>query len=64
MNKKLIRSTNQIVGGVCAGIGDYFSWDYTLVRAVYAALTLFFGLLPGLALYIILWIIMPLEQQN
>ncbi|MEI6555752.1 MAG: PspC domain-containing protein [Paludibacter sp.] len=63
MNKKLKRSNNQIVGGVCAGIGNYFNWDYTIVRAVYALLSIFSGAFPGLTLYIILWIIMPLGDE-
>ena len=63
MEKKLKRSKNQIVGGVCAGIANYFGWDYTLVRAVYALLTIFSGAFPGLTLYIIFWIIMPLEED-
>ena len=33
MNKRLKRSNNQIVGGVCAGLANYFGWDYTIVRA-------------------------------
>jgi len=61
MNKKLIRSKNQMIGGVCAGIAEYFDWDTTLVRAAYAISVLFFGV--GLFLYIILWIIMPLPQE-
>lgn len=63
MDKKLRRSKNQIVGGVCAGIGDYFGWDYTLVRAIYAVLTIFSAGFPGLLLYIILWIVMPIEVE-
>jgi len=61
MEKKLRRSSNQILGGVCAGIGDYFGWDYTLVRAAYALLSLFTAGFPGITLYIVLWIIMPKE---
>ncbi len=63
MNKKLKRSNNQIVGGVCAGIANYFGWDYTIVRAAYALLSIFSGAFPGLTLYIILWIVMPLGEE-
>ena len=63
MNTKLKRSKNQIVGGVCAGIANYFGWDYTLVRAAYALLTIITGVVPCLTFYIILWIIMPLEED-
>lgn len=62
MEKKLRRSKNQIVGGVCAGIANYFDWDFTLVRAIYAVLTIFTAAFPGVLLYLILWIVMPLED--
>ena len=64
MNKKLVRSRNQIIAGVCAGIADYVGWDITLVRAIYALLTIFTVGFPGLILYIILWMIMPIEDQT
>lgn len=58
-DKKLTRSTNKMVVGVCAGIAEYFDLDPTLVRVVYAALSIFSAGFPGLLLYIILLIIMP-----
>jgi len=61
MDKKLRRSRNQIIAGVCAGFADYIGWDVTLVRTIYALLTIFSAGFPGLVLYIILWIVMPLE---
>ncbi|MDD4990790.1 MAG: PspC domain-containing protein [Paludibacter sp.] len=63
MDKKLKRSQNQMVAGVCAGIADYFEIDPTLVRVGYAILTIFSAGFPGLLLYIILWIIMPLNYE-
>jgi phage shock protein C len=62
MSKKLKRSRNQQLAGVCAGIAEYFGWDITLVRVIYALLTIFSAGFPGIILYIILWIIMPLED--
>jgi phage shock protein PspC (stress-responsive transcriptional regulator) len=64
MNKKLIRSRNQFIAGVCAGLADYIGWDVTLVRAIYALLTISSLGFPGVLLYIILWIVMPLEEYN
>ena len=31
-NKKLTRSSNRMIAGVCAGIAEYFGWDPTLLR--------------------------------
>ncbi len=63
MNKKLKRSRNQQIAGVCAGIAEYFGWDITLIRVVYALITIFSAGFPGILLYIVMWIIMPLEAE-
>ena len=57
--KKLYRSSNRILAGVCGGIAEYFDVDPTVVRVVYAILSLFSVAFPGLLLYIILVIIIP-----
>jgi len=33
-NKKLTRSNNRMLAGVCAGLADYFGWDVTIVRII------------------------------
>ena len=58
-NKKLMRSSNKILAGVCGGLAEYFNLDPTLVRVIYAALTLFTAGFPGVLLYIIMLLIMP-----
>ena len=55
--KKLTRSDNKMVGGVCAGIGEYLGIDPTIVRIIYVLMIFFAGL--GIILYLILWLIMP-----
>ncbi len=59
MNKKLKKSSNKMVAGVCAGIAEYLGWDVTLVRVLYLLLSLFSAGFPGLLIYIILAIVMP-----
>lgn len=56
--KRFRRSNDRVIGGVCAGIAEYFDFDPTIVRVVYALLTFFTGF-SGIPCYIILWIIMP-----
>ena len=41
--KRLTRSNNRMIGGVCAGIADYFEWDITLVRIIYVLATFFYS---------------------
>ncbi|MCQ2267999.1 MAG: PspC domain-containing protein [Bacteroidaceae bacterium] len=59
MEKKLTKSNNKTLCGVCAGIAEYFDLDPTLVRVGYVLLSFFSAAFPGLLLYIILALIMP-----
>ena len=61
--KKLYRSSNRILAGVCGGIAEYFNVDPTLIRVLYATLSLFSAGFPGLLLYIILMILIPNYDQ-
>ena len=38
--KKLYRSRNRMIAGVCAGVADYFGMDVSLVRIIFALLVL------------------------
>ena len=64
MTKKVTRSTNKILAGVCGGIAEYFDIDPTLVRILYVALSFFSAAFPGLVLYIIMMLIMPEKDKN
>ena len=55
--KKLTRSNNKMIGGVCAGIADYLGLDPTIVRIAWILSVFFAGF--GILLYLILWIVMP-----
>ena len=59
LSRKLTKSSNKMIAGVCAGIAEYLGWDVTLVRVVYLLLSLFTAAFPGLILYLILCIVMP-----
>ncbi len=63
MNKRLYRSRREkMIGGVCAGIANYFDIDPTIVR-LFAVALLFAGGTAIIA-YIIAWIIVPEEPEN
>jgi phage shock protein C len=55
-------SAEKKIAGVCAGLGQYFEVDVTLVRVAVAAGTIFSGGL-GLLAYIFAWIIMPSDRH-
>lgn len=50
-----------MIAGVCAGIAEYLEIDPTVIRVVYAALSLFTVGFPGLILYLVLAILIPNE---
>lgn len=62
-DKKLYRSSSDtMLGGVCAGLADYFNMDATLMRLVFVAL--FFSGTVGFWFYLILWIVVPEEPTG
>ncbi len=62
MTKKLYRSNDRVIGGVCAGFAEYMDFDPVAVRLGYAALTLFTAF-AGIPFYIVAWIIIPAKTQ-
>ena len=61
--KHLYRShANRVLGGVCGGLGHYFNIDPVLIRLVWLLLILFGGI--GLVLYLIAWVIIPVEKGS
>jgi phage shock protein C len=58
-HRKLRKSSNRVVGGVCAGLAEYLHVPPLLVRVLYVATTLALGILPGLAFYGVLWLLLP-----
>lgn len=60
--RRLKRSSrDKKIGGVCGGFGEYFNVDPTLVRVLWILAILLGG--TGLLLYLILWIVMPLDAD-
>ncbi len=60
--RRLYRSNDQMIAGVCAGIAEYFGWDKGVVRLVYLILSVFSAGFPGILVYIVLWIVMPEDR--
>jgi phage shock protein C len=63
VKKKLYRSrSDRWLAGVCGGIGDYFNTDPTVIRVIFVLAGLIMG--GGLFIYLILWLIIPLEPDS
>lgn len=60
--KRLYRSRHRIIGGVCQGLADYFNVDVVLVRII--ALFALFCFSAGFWVYLVLWIVVPLEPAG
>jgi phage shock protein C len=59
--KRLFRNPkDKVVGGVCSGIAGYFDIDAVIVRLLFVAMLLGFGV--GLFAYIIAWIVIPMAR--
>lgn len=56
--KKLMRSGNKMLLGVCSGIAEFFGIDATLIRLIAVFFSLA-GIGSGIVVYIIAAIIMP-----
>ncbi|MEP2026714.1 MAG: PspC domain-containing protein [Reichenbachiella sp.] len=59
MTRRLTRSSDRMLAGVCGGIANYFDLDPTLVRIAYVVLSICSVGFPGMLVYGILWLIMP-----
>ena len=62
MTKRLTKSIEKKVCGVCGGLAEYFDLDPTLVRVVYFALTFLTSWFPGIIMYFILALAMPKHE--
>jgi phage shock protein PspC (stress-responsive transcriptional regulator) len=53
---------NKVIGGVCSGLAEFFGLDVALVRIAFVIAFLFASF--GFWLYIILWIVLPVDGQQ
>lgn len=62
MNRLYRSNTDKVVGGVCGGLGEYLNLDPLIVRIIFAILAILNGI--GLALYILMWILVPAARTE
>lgn len=59
---RLMRSeTDKMIAGVCGGLAEYLNIDPVLVRLAFILLFLASGI--GLAIYFVLWVILPTPSR-
>jgi phage shock protein PspC (stress-responsive transcriptional regulator) len=57
--RKLRRSRNRVIAGVCAGLAEYLGWPVNRMRVIYLIVSILSAAFPGTLVYIILWFLMP-----
>lgn len=53
-----LSSTNRIFAGVCGGLAEYFDMNATLLRVLWASVTLVTGILPGIVVYVLMMMLL------
>lgn len=57
--KRLTKSSDRILAGVCGGLAEYLNIDPTVVRIGYVLVSVLSAAFPGAIVYLILMLIMP-----
>jgi len=64
MEKLLRRTTSdKVFAGVCGGLGKFFAIDPIIWRLIFLLGTIF-GLGSFILVYIVMWIVIPKEQNH
>ena len=58
-------ATERKVAGVCGGLAEYFQVDATVIRLLWAVLTIVPGMIVlGVLAYVAAWFIMPINRLS
>jgi phage shock protein PspC (stress-responsive transcriptional regulator) len=52
-------TTDRWLAGVCGGIAAWLGWKPAVVRTLTVIGTLLAAVVPGLLVYLVLWVVMP-----
>ncbi len=60
---RLARNPNdRWIAGVCGGLARWLGWNSDGVRVAYVLLSVLSAAFPGAVVYVVLWLLMPLEE--
>ena len=57
--KRLRRSQDRMIAGVCGGLAEWFGWKPDRVRGAYVILSILSAAFPGVLVYLLLWLLVP-----
>ena len=52
---------DRVFGGVCGGMAKSLGWSGFRVRVIYILVSILSVAFPGILVYLILWIVIPIE---
>ena len=55
---------DRIIAGVCGGLAEWLGWNPTLVRVLFVVVSVLSAAFPGIIVYVILMILMPLRDES
>lgn len=58
-NMSLVRTSDGMIAGVCAGIAHRYGWSVGGTRLVYVLVSILSAAFPGILVYLLLWLIIP-----
>lgn len=62
---KLHRSRqNRMIAGVMGGVAEYLGWNPTLTRLLFVIISTASAAVPGILIYVVLWLAMPNATQD
>ncbi|HUI10023.1 MAG TPA: PspC domain-containing protein [Bacteroidota bacterium] len=64
MKRLYLSDTDKKFAGVCGGIAEYLEVDPTVARLLVVVLDLLTGIVPGLFVYLVAWMIMPRKPAS
>jgi phage shock protein PspC (stress-responsive transcriptional regulator) len=52
-----------MIAGVVGGLANYFGMDVALARVLYVLFSIFSAAFPGILVYVIIWVLVPVEDE-
>jgi len=53
-----------MLAGVCGGLAEWLGWSPGLVRVLFVLVSVLSAAFPGILVYLLLWVVMPLREDD
>jgi phage shock protein PspC (stress-responsive transcriptional regulator) len=54
---------HRLIAGVCGGLAEWLGWSVAGVRVLYVLVSVLSAAFPGILVYLVLWLVMPLAED-